>query len=59
MSSDAWKKEHTVTFSIRLTKNVDQDLIDWLATKDSRNGYIRDLIRDDLKKQNRKAKKAE
>ena len=59
MSSDAWKKEHTFTFSVRLTKNVDQDLIDWLSTKESRNRYIRDLIKADLQKQSRKTKKAD
>ena len=41
---------------IRLTLNhkTEQDLIDWLEKQDNMQGYIKQLIRNDIKKESEK-----
>ena len=43
-----WIREHTITFSVKLNKNTDADIIKKLETVESRNGYIKELIRKDM-----------
>lgn len=43
-----YNKEQTVTVLLRLNKNTDADLIKRLGDVPSKNGYIRELIRKDL-----------
>lgn len=51
MLTEAQKKAQRVynakimKFLIKLNPDVDQDIIDFLATKDNRQGYIKSLIR--------------
>lgn len=57
MSTDAWKKENTRAFSFRLINNLDQDLIDWVGSQPNRTDYFRRLIREDMEKQKKAAKR--
>jgi|GEM_PF-607278 len=43
-----YEKENTVRISLILNKNTEPDLIDRLQTVDSKNGYIKSLIRADI-----------
>lgn len=57
MTSDAQKRAtekydaaNTVQFHLKLNINTDRDIIDKLNSVESKQGYIKDLIREDLKK---------
>lgn len=41
----AWIKENTITISLRLNKNTDADLIDYLNNAENRHGTIKNAIR--------------
>ena len=43
-----YKKNNTRTYSIQFSYNTDGDLIEYLESKENRNGYIRDLVRADM-----------
>ena len=43
-------KEKTVSVNLRLNKNTDADIIEWLAHVPSKMGYIKQLIRADIQK---------
>ena len=45
-----WQKENVIRVTVKLYKNTDADLIDYLSDLKNRNGYIKQLIRDDMKK---------
>ena len=45
-----WDAENTVQIKLKLNKNRDQDVIDKLNSVDSKQGYIKELIRKDLGK---------
>lgn len=45
-----WDKENTVMVTMKLNKNQDADIIDRLNSVDNRQGYIKELIRNDIKK---------
>ena len=47
-----WKSKNIKQFKIGLNRNTDADIIDFLDTLDNKQGYIKDLIRRDMKKQN-------
>lgn len=54
MANDAqnrWIRENTVSQTIKLNKNTDADIIEWLSRQQSKMGYIKQLIRDDIQKQ--------
>lgn len=40
---------HCKSFSVQLNKSTDADIIDHLGTKKNRQGYIKDLIRRDIR----------
>lgn len=44
-----FEKENVVQFLVKLNKNTDADVIRKLQSADSKQGYIKKLIRDDLK----------
>ena len=44
-----FNKEHTTSVLVRLNKNTDQDILEKLDTVPSKQGYIKKLIRDDIK----------
>lgn len=43
------------SFAIKLNYNYDKDIIDKLLTVESTNGYIKQLIRDDIEREKAKA----
>jgi len=53
-----WQKKRTKLYSVRLNDNVDQDLIEEIEKHDSFPQYVRQLIRADIEKQKRAAKRA-
>jgi len=43
-----YNKENTKTYLLRLNKETEKDIIDWLEDTDNKSGYIKDLIRKDI-----------
>ena len=41
--------KNCVSFSIQLNRNTDSDILDHLQKQDNRQGYIKELIRQDLR----------
>lgn len=39
-----------VYFSLKMNRNTDSDIIEWLASKGNKQGYLKDLIRADIEK---------
>lgn len=57
MTSEAQKRAtekydaaNTIQIHLKLNINTDRDIIDKLNSVESKQGYIKDLIREDLKK---------
>lgn len=48
---ERYHKAHTVNVNIRLMKNTEQDIIQWLQSVPNKAGYIKKLIREDLAKE--------
>ena len=46
---NAWDKENTVMITVKLNKRTDADILDRLRQVDSKSGYIKRLIRSDIK----------
>lgn len=42
-----WCKEHTTQFKLRLNNNTDADIIEFLNALPNKQGYIKELIRND------------
>lgn len=51
-ASNKYDKENTKQISLRLNKKTDADILDHLETVGSKQGYIKELIRQDMKKSN-------
>lgn len=47
---DNYEKENVVRLQVKLNRNTEYDLIDFLETKENKQGYIKQLIRDDMAK---------
>ena len=45
-----YNREHSQYFSVKLNRAEDQDIIEFLKTLPNRQGYIKDLIRQAMKK---------
>lgn len=45
---DAWEREHTVKMTFKFNKQTDSDVLEQLAKQDSKLGYIKQLIREDI-----------
>ena len=43
-----YDKEHTVQFKLKYNKKSDADIIDFLKSLPNKQGYIRNLIRNDI-----------
>ena len=43
-----WVRKNTKGFYIRLSLEKDADIIDLLASKDNKQGYVKNLIRADI-----------
>lgn len=48
-SKTRWDKENTVVITMKLNKNQDADIIEKLNSVDNRQGYLKELIRADIK----------
>lgn len=44
-----WQKENTKIIPVRLNLDGDKDIIHKLDEKENKSGYIKDLIRKDIK----------
>lgn len=47
-AQNAWNRINTITFTVKLNKHTDEDIIEALDKVESRNGYIKHLIRKDI-----------
>ncbi len=56
-ANNASNKRNTTTVLLRLNYNTDADILEKLGQVDSKMGYIKALIREDLKKEKRKARR--
>ena len=45
-----WMKENTLKLGLKFNLNTDADIVEKLRTVPNRNGYIKQLIRDDIAK---------
>lgn len=48
---DRYHKAHTVSLTIRLMKNTEQDILERLDSVPNKAGYIKSLIRADIARQ--------
>lgn len=48
-SKTRWDKENTVVITMKLNRNTDADIIEKLDSVDNKQGYIKQLIREDAK----------
>lgn len=51
-----WDVKNKYSFSIRLMRTTDADIIEWLQKQPSRQGAIKDLIREELARSTTSAK---
>lgn len=52
-ASNKYDKENTKNINLRLNKKTDKDILDFLETvQPSKMGYIKNLIRKDIKSKN-------
>ena len=49
---DRYNREKTVSIAIRLMKNTEADIIKKLENVSNKAGYIKNLIRKDIEKEN-------
>ncbi len=49
-ASIKYDKENTIQVRIKLNKKTDADIIEALEAVPNKNGYLKDLIRKDIKK---------
>lgn len=56
-ANNASNKRNTTTVLLRLNYNTDADILERLDLVDSKMGYIKKLIREDLKREKRKARR--
>lgn len=47
----AWDRANTVRVHLKLNKHTDAEIIEKLSKVDSKQGYIRRLIREDLERE--------
>lgn len=50
----AWNEAHTTRVVMRLNHNTDADILSKLEAVGNKQGYIKELIRNDLKKEDSK-----
>ena len=48
-SQDRYDKENTIQYRLKLNKKTDADIIEKLDSVDNKQGYIKQLIREDAK----------
>lgn len=47
---DEWDRKNTVQVKLKLNKNTDADILAWLDRQGSKQGSIKDLIRESMSK---------
>lgn len=50
-ASMKWHKKHLTQIKFNLNNETESDIIEWLEAKDNKQGYIKNLIREDIAKQ--------
>lgn len=45
-----WQKENVSRLFVKLYKNTDEDILKFLEGIENKQGYIKQLIRDDMKR---------
>lgn len=48
---NAWDRENTRQYKLKLNKRTDEDIINWLDGHENKQQYIKDLIRADMNKE--------
>ena len=48
-ASDRYDRAHTVQLKLKLNKRTDADILAHLATKANKQGYVKELIRADMR----------
>ena len=48
-----YDREHTTRYSLKLNTRTDQDIIHWLWKQSSKQGAIKQLIREDIARKSR------
>lgn len=48
-----WVREHTTVYRMKLNHNTDADIIEKLESVESKQGYIKELIRKDIRESSR------
>jgi len=49
-AQEKYRKANRKTFTLELNQKTDADIIEFLAAIDNRNGFLKKLIRDEVKK---------
>ena len=49
-----YNKRNTVTYTIRLNKHTDTDMIDYINSLENKTGTIKKLLREEMDKMNNK-----
>lgn len=49
-SKTKWDRENTTVVTMKLNNNKDADILEKLQSVDNKQGYIKELIRDDIAK---------
>lgn len=48
-ATEKYDKANTKQIMMKLNKGTDADILSWLETLDNRQGYIKELIRKDMR----------
>lgn len=48
----AWEAAHTTRITTKINHNTDADILEKLATVPNKQGYIKQLIREDIRRGN-------
>lgn len=51
---EQWNKANTRQIALKLNKNTDADILGYLEKLENKNGFIKDLIREHIEKENEK-----
>ena len=49
-ANEKYDKENTKVITMKLNKNTDADILDWLESKGKKQTYLKALIRADIEK---------
>lgn len=49
---NAWDRENTRQYKLKLNKHTDEDIINWLDDHENKQEYIKRLIREDIRRVN-------